>query len=55
MGLDALAVDTTSASDNALWPGRLVLALAAVILFSGYAVAVLRTAPSAVETEAVVR
>lgn len=55
MGRDALAVETTSASDNVTWPGRRVLALAAVILFAGFAVAVLRPVPPAVETEAVMR
>ncbi len=55
MGRDALAVETTSASDNVTWPGRRVLALAAVILFAGFAVAVLRPVPPAVVTEAVMR
>ena len=50
-----MGMDMASASGNALWPGRLVLALAAGILFAGYAVAIVQAVPPAVDIEAVAR
>jgi len=54
MGSDALVVDTESSSDDTLWPGRIVLVLAAAILFVGYAAAVLWAGAGAVDMGAAV-